>query len=160
MDFAQYIAPSWSWAAVPGRVKNLWPLDTTPPASIQDFDVTPLYMEYPLGKAENGYIVVRGLIGKTWSTRTGDIEVNAFADDTHKVQLSIRCTLDRFDPDTTKGPSHLQLYGIRMTRRIGLLLAEVVHGDGTMERVGLMIVAKPDTLKWTAMIGERDVKIV
>lgn len=154
----RYTAPSWSWAACPGRVKHIWPSDATPLASISTAveDST----DHPGGVAGIS-LVVRSLlveinpVGRTQSARSDDIEVNILAEHQHKETLRIRCILDYFDPKTTSEP---QLYGIRMTRRLGLLLMDAGHGQ--MERVGLFIVAKPDTPRWTAITGERDVKII
>lgn len=93
----------------------------------------------------------------TWDAWTGDIEVDVLAENDHKGTLMIRYTLDNFDPETAR---ESQLYGNRMTLRIGLLLKDSGEGNGSMIRVVLLIVAKPDTLKWMAVTGERDLKIV
>lgn len=154
--------PSWSWAAVPSRVKHVWPLDATPLASIQGHFSVP-------GKDVWGRdiklacIMVRSLlvemkpVERTWSSRAGDIKVDVLHENEHKGDLMIRYTLDNF----YRGPMrHAQLSGIRITRRIGLLLKNSAQVDGVMERVGLFIVAKPDTPRWTSFTGERDVTII
>lgn len=96
-------------------------------------------------------------VGGPWGVWKGDIEVDIRDKSEHEGNLKIRYTLDYFDLDTMR---EAQLYGIGFTHRIGLLLVDSGQGNGTMERVGLFIVAKPDTLKWTALTGERDVKII
>lgn len=157
-----YIAPSWSWAAVLGRVRHVWPRDTTPLAIILDVAVAPI-SENLYRRVITGYLKLRSLlvefkpVGMTWSAWTGDIEVEVLAEDEHKEVLRIRYTLDNFNPET---PREAQLYGTRITRRIGLLLIDSGEGNGNVKRVGLFIVAKPDTLRWMAITGERDVTII
>lgn len=160
----QCSAPSWSWAAVPGRVKHVWPLDATPLASIQGHSGVPItnIVDQDFEVAD-GYIMVRSLlvemksVERTWSSRTGDIKVDVLHENEHKGALMIRYTLDNVDPETTQ---EAKLYGNRITRRIGLLLVDSGKGNDSMKRVGLFIVAKPDTLRWTAITGEREVKLI
>lgn len=158
----QHSAPSWSWAAVSGRVKHVWPLDATPLASIQEHSSVPI-TNFVDQDIEVAYIMVRSLlvemkpVERKWSSRTGDIKVDVLHENEHKGNLMIRYALDNFDPETTRDA---QLYGIRITHRIGLLLKDSAQIDGDMERAGLFIVAKPDTRRWTSFTGERDVKII
>lgn len=77
-----YVAPSWSWAALPGRVKHVWPLDAKPLASIQGIDVIPLELTMDgYGRVADGALVVRSLlvgikpVGTAWSAWNSDIEV-------------------------------------------------------------------------------------
>lgn len=160
----EYMAPSWSWAAVPGRVKHVWPRDTTPLASIQEFAVIPMTSNLnQYVRVTDGYLIVRGLlvsfetVGKSWNTWTGDNKVNVLVEKRFEDVLRIRYAFDYFD---TKTSLKAEVYGMRMIRRIGLLLVDSGQGNGSMKRLGLFIVAKPDTLKWTALTGERDVKII
>lgn len=161
-DPQYYVVPSWSWAACPGRVKHVWPLDATPLASIQKLPVNPKLRYQNRGSAD-GSLILRGLlvgikpVGRTWGAWNGGIEVDILDESEHKGNLMIRYTLDNFNPEATR---EARLYGIRITCRIGLLLVDSGQGNGTMERVGLFIVAKPDTLKWTTLTGERDVTII
>lgn len=160
----EYMAPSSSWAAVPGRVKQLWPRDTTPLASIQEFAVIPMTSNLnQYVRVTDGYLIVRGLlvgfetVGKSRSTWTGDTKVNILVENRFKDVLRIRYAFDYFD---TKTSLKAEVYGMRMTRRIGLLLVNSGQGNGSMKRLGLFIVAKPDTMKWTALTGERNAKII
>lgn len=154
--------PSWSWAALPrGRVKHVWPSDATPLASTQFTSIGKTRSSSHDFGVVVGYLTVRSLfvefrpVTRAWSAWNGDIYVEVLDENDHKETLTIRYMLDNFNPETT---SEAQFYGIRITRRIGLLLIDA--GNGQMERVGLFIVAKPDTLKWTAITGEREVQII
>lgn len=160
----KYMAPSWSWAAVPGRVKHVWPRDATPLASVRKFKVTPMTSNLnQYVRVTDGYLMVRGLlvgfkpVGKSWSARTGDTQVNVLVENGFEDVLRIWYTFDYFDTETSL---KTEIYGMRMTRRIGLLLVKSGQGNDSMKRLGLFIVAKADTLKWTALTGERDVKII
>lgn len=158
------LTPSWSWAALPGRVKHVWPSDATPLALIKGFAVDPMTsMVEGSAREIRGYIRVQSLlveinpVRRDWSAWNGDIKVDVRDGNDHRETLMIRYTLDNFDPETTR---HSRLYGIRITYRIGLLLRDSGQGNGSMKRVGLFIVAKPDTPRWMAITGARDVKLI
>lgn len=57
----RYTAPSWSWAACPGRVKPIWPSDATPLASI--WTAVEDSLDHPGGVAGIN-LVVRSLLVK------------------------------------------------------------------------------------------------
>lgn len=171
------VAPSWSWWAVPDSVKHFWPSDAKPLASVQGWAVNPRSQDFD-GAQDfeesqdfDGYIVVRSLVMEIqWggSPRLPDlvreIEVNVLDEDEPIATLRLGCIIDsqraHFDIFVRGAGRRPRLYAIRMTRRIGLLLQESGQADGTMRRVGLFIVAKPDTQRWMAITGERDVKII
>lgn len=140
-------------------MKHVWPSDAKVLASIQGFNVN-TSNGYP---NVNGYLVLGGLlvriepVERAWSTRTGDIEVSILDELEHKETLKIRYDIDYVDSNALRRP---QVYGLRMTCRIGLLLRNRSWGNGIVERVGLFVVAKSDTIKWTAITGERDVTVI
>jgi hypothetical protein len=85
----EYVAPSWSWAAVPGRVKHVWPSDVKPLASIQEFDTS------SNSSIISRYLVLRGLlvgiapIKRAWSNWADDIKVRVLDGNENKEVLRI-----------------------------------------------------------------------
>lgn len=157
------VAPSWSWWAVPGRVKHFWPSDATPLASVREWAVNPRSHGFDV------HIVVRSLVMEIpWGGSTlshdlvREIEVSVLTEKKTKETLRLRCIIDSYFAYLSILMSwrRKKLHVIRMTCRIGLLLQESGQGNGTMKRVGLFVVAEPDTQRWMAITGERDVKII
>ncbi|KAK3939974.1 hypothetical protein QBC46DRAFT_436246 [Diplogelasinospora grovesii] len=154
---------SWSWANTLEKVKHVWPANATVQAKVIDYQAQ---TNPPWSSLNRGYIIIRGAfaalepVGGPLSSWTDDIEVNVRAGGDYITKLRIRYFLDYDYGYDDPGGSRLPvIYGLKITRRVALLLTHHYPGSDKMERVGLMIIAKPDAHKWGTDIGQREVTI-
>lgn len=157
-------APTWSWASCHGKIKHIWPLNASVCAEVLGYGCR-RYIDGRWGSVSGGYIKMQGslveivFVDGVFAHRVDDIEVDIRAGDGHAntKRLRIRYFLDRFDSDVHRIP---RLYAFKITRRVALLVYGSPDTGGETKRIGLMIVAKPDTQDWASVSRQCEVKIV
>ncbi|KAK4216294.1 hypothetical protein QBC37DRAFT_471531 [Rhypophila decipiens] len=177
-----YVAPSWSWASRNGKVKHVWPPNATVCAEALDFYINTPGAD-PLGLVDGGFIVIRGSLVQFQGVKgaladwAGEVTVNIRDEKGYAAGVRLYYYLDHFGRDAVLDSSFSvddldssfsvddldssssvdfatdNLYGLKITRRVALLLKKL--GQGIYIRVGLVIVAKPDTQKWASVQSPR-----
>lgn len=161
---------TWSWASCPGAVKHVWPSNAIVCAEVLDSSIETYNIDNPCDANYDAYIVMRSslakfkLVNENLTAWTDDVEVNVQTEDEPPIGIKIRYFIDDFD---NLDIGAIDLFSLKITRRVALLLTRANdHWDynkrayDTMRRVGLMIVAKPDTQKWASVVNQCDVKLV
>ncbi|KAM7216896.1 hypothetical protein V8F06_007765 [Rhypophila decipiens] len=157
-----YQVPSWSWASVNGKVKHVWPLNATVFAEALEYCINTPGAD-PFDQLDGGFILIRGSlvqfqgVNGALAAWAGEVTVNIYAEKGYAAGVRVYYYLDH--------PGYVNfkiddLYGLKITRRVALLLEKAHQDDHVTRRVGLMIVAKPDTQKWASVYRQCDVKIV
>lgn len=139
-------------------------------AEVLDSSIETYNIDNPCDANYDAYIVIRSslakfkLVNENLTAWTDDVEVNVQTEDEPPIGIKIRYFIDDFD---NLDIGAIDLFSLKITRRVALLLTRANdHWDynkrayDTMRRVGLMIVAKPDTQKWASVVNQCDVKLV
>jgi hypothetical protein len=163
---SDWLAPSWSWAKGTGKVKHVWPTNGSVVAKAFESSVKPLGHN-PWGRVQAGHILIQSAlvdiepVNGALTAWKGDIEVNVLLEEGCTAVVRIRYFFDHISPfDDADTSGQCDMYAFKITRRVALLLKRANFTPSVMERVGLMIVAKPDTRKWALAGTLLDVKIV
>lgn len=162
---AEWVAPSWSWASVTGKVRHIWPEKATLKAKVVACS-TSLQTQWLYGNVVNASVTIEGKLvslrvpDNTLRTWTDAIVVRIFTgeDEEQARTMHIKYFLDTTSVLTE--PSIIgALYALRIIRRVGLLLRKV-ESSHTYARVGLFIISKYDADSWVGDVPQSQVQIV